>query len=64
MTKAKKQWKQLEASKSLDATKSSWFLGLIFLKENNIEKAKEYFNKIVNTEGYKHKEAKEILEQL
>ncbi len=64
MTKAKEQWKQLEASDSLDASKSSWFLGLIHLKENNTEKAKEYFNKIVSTKGYKHQEAKEILGQL
>ncbi len=45
-------------------TKAQWYLGLIYLHENNIKKAKLLFEKVAAKNAFKAKEAKKLLEEL
>jgi tetratricopeptide (TPR) repeat protein len=43
---------------------AEWYLGLCYLKLNDVKKAHDYFTKIANANGYYSSQAKEILKDL
>lgn len=49
---------------SLFSEQSQWHLALLYLQTKQKQKAKELLLEIKKTEGYKHKEASELLESL
>ncbi len=48
----------------IDAQKGYWYKGLLFIKSNKLEKAKELLNMIVEKSYFKNKKAKKILTEL
>ncbi|WP_405206779.1 hypothetical protein [Aquimarina sp. LLG6339-5] len=64
-TKAEISFNALIESKLIDAPKGTWFKALLFVKQNDIEKAKELLSEIAqSSNNYKSKEASELLDQL
>ncbi|WP_459210818.1 hypothetical protein [Aquimarina rhabdastrellae] len=48
----------------IDAEKGYWYKGLVYLKSNEIIKAEQVFTLITQKSYFKHKEAKDVLNQL
>ncbi|WP_299216839.1 tetratricopeptide repeat protein [uncultured Aquimarina sp.] len=63
--KAEISFNTLIESKFIDAPKGTWYKALLYIKQNNIEKAKELLSEIAKyPNNYKSKEASELLDKL
>ncbi|WP_378173571.1 tol-pal system YbgF family protein [Aquimarina sp. SS2-1] len=62
---AEKTFDELINSNLIDAPKGTWYKCLLYLKQNKTEKAKKLLSEMVKyPNGYKHKEALELLDKL
>ena len=55
---------KLIASDLLDSQKGYWYKSLLFLKSNQLEKAKQELQQIIDSSYYQNEEAKSLLEKL
>jgi hypothetical protein len=61
---AEKTFNLLIQSDLIDAPKGKWYMALLYIKSNNIDKARQLLTEIVNTSSYNSNQAKELLQEL
>ncbi len=64
ISEAEEIFDTLIKSDLIDAPKGKWYKALLYVKNNNIDKAKQLLTEIINSSSYNSKQAEKLLQEL